>query len=103
MNPEMNDRHFLNGLEATPEGRPATGVKSTSRILEGNGAVRGLVEQRTGVGCGGRAPAGRQKKPRKGARGLRTLCAWSSCEEEPREKLTRIATVVQCRALPEAA
>ena len=70
MNPEMNDRHFLNGLEATPEGRPATGVKSTSRILEGNGAVRGLVEQRTGVGCGGRAPGRSTKKTPEGGPGL---------------------------------
>ena len=48
---------------------------------------RGLVVI-TSASEGGR---GRQKKkPRKGTRGLRMLCAWSSCEEEPRKKPIRI-------------
>ena len=45
------------------------------------------------------AAAANKKSPSKGRRGLRMLCAWSSCEEEPREKGTPIVGAVQYRAL----
>ena len=48
-----------------------------------------------GLGLVAGAAAAGRKKPRKGARGLRTLCAWPLCEEEPRKKPTRILAVVQ--------
>jgi len=58
-----------------------------------DGSTDGTLRRRTGWLPW--RPSGPQKKPRKGARGLRTLCSWSSCEEEPREKLIRIVAAVQ--------
>jgi hypothetical protein len=61
----MNDRCFLKGLEAIPEGRPATGLKSTSRILEGLTLPWGSVEPWKGIGCGG-GPGRQKKAPERG-------------------------------------
>jgi hypothetical protein len=71
-------------------------ARNTSRILEGFGACRGLVEPRTGVGCGG--ACGDKKKPQQRALGLRRDDA-TAASYQPRGKTIRIVAVAQCRAL----
>ena len=77
-------------------------ILETERVTDFGRSVRHITASLSGgrgVGCGrcGGCGGGRQagKSPSNGGRGLRTLCAWSLCEEEPPEKPTRIGAVVQ--------